>query len=105
MGQSKELLLRNKDLSSWWNAIATKDEFASIIIHAQSEFAENVTSSEAMLGVMHFCNILKHLAESENTIPLKMPTAGLNQDIDNPRAECEASLKATKTGTTPPPAN
>jgi len=76
----KSLLLKDRELSKWWQSFVTHDNFEKVSAFARSEFFSHVQGQERNLGAEAMLTMLTHFAENESEAP-PFPTPGLQHQM------------------------
>lgn len=90
---SKELFLKNKELSSKWRDMALSDNFEQVLTFARSEISQQGPSTEMLKGAELMAHTLLTLAEPEE-VSFLWPKTGLDHMADKmPTRPAESKRK------------
>jgi hypothetical protein len=86
MSTAKEQFLRDKQLASDWNIIATGDAWSKVQIFARSSFMETAPSREEMIGANRMLTLLSDLGQNAyDSLPFPNPGLHHNLEPDKPK--------------------
>lgn len=77
MTTSKDLFLKDKELSSKWNAISKGEIFETVLIYARGAFMQQGPSHEEILGAEKILHVLCKLSENDDMV-FEFPSPGLH---------------------------
>ena len=73
----KTLLIRDKDLSSWWVSIAHDPRFDQVLGHVRAELCEADLQSDSLRGANHALALLQTITDNQTGFN-HVPSPGLD---------------------------
>lgn len=82
---AKDLLLRDKELASWWAGISKDERFSKVMTYCQNAFLQFKPDSPQIGAVLAFTEIMLTISENPDAnFDLSQANPGLHHNFEQP---------------------
>lgn len=64
---AKDLLLRDKELASWWAGVTKDERFSKVMVYCQNLYLQDRPDSVQTAAVIRFTDIMASISENPDT--------------------------------------